>query len=338
MSTSQEQDKKLFYSTMVTPECYEGEFELKYKDAWKNIDKFDFQKAFEQFKSLANDGDRDAQLNLAVFYEGYPPVEDNVRAKNYYKLAAEKNSARAIAYIAEEYCDLGFYDKAIEMYTSILSDNHYSYYGYFGLAQMYEYGYGVENDLSKAISLMKSAADNEPLYYLSPGRAYMLLGFYYYLVGNDKEEKEALDKSIKLNIKNLFTIYEFYSDKDSKRAMQWGILATGSLSENQAIKVHSDSNNEYSEQVKKNGGRNSPFCFIATEVYQNIDAPEVDILRKFRDETLYKYKTGEYFIDLYYLYSPKVATFISYNSYLRLPIRVLILNPLTHMISMIKKY
>ena len=45
-------------------------------------------------------------------------------------------------------------------------------------------------------------------------------------------------------------------------------------------------------------------CYIATMVYGTYDAPEVLVLRKFRDEILGKYSAGRYFIKIYYKYSP----------------------------------
>ena len=45
-------------------------------------------------------------------------------------------------------------------------------------------------------------------------------------------------------------------------------------------------------------------CYIATMVYGSYDAPEVLLLRKFRDEILSKFLAGRCFIKIYYQYSP----------------------------------
>jgi hypothetical protein len=45
-------------------------------------------------------------------------------------------------------------------------------------------------------------------------------------------------------------------------------------------------------------------CYVATMVYGDYDAPEVMILRRFRDEVLAKYVAGIIFIKIYYRYSP----------------------------------
>jgi hypothetical protein len=45
-------------------------------------------------------------------------------------------------------------------------------------------------------------------------------------------------------------------------------------------------------------------CYIATMVYGSYDAPEVMVLRKFRDNKLYQSFLGKKFIQFYYKYSP----------------------------------
>lgn len=48
-------------------------------------------------------------------------------------------------------------------------------------------------------------------------------------------------------------------------------------------------------------------CYIATAVYGSYDAPEVIVLRRFRDESLKKSALGRAFIRAYYKFSPSVA-------------------------------
>ncbi|MFB3924899.1 MAG: CFI-box-CTERM domain-containing protein [Syntrophales bacterium] len=62
-------------------------------------------------------------------------------------------------------------------------------------------------------------------------------------------------------------------------------------------------------------------CFIATAAYGSYLAPEVEILRNFRDRWLMTNWAGKRFVQFYYSTSPPVAAFIAKNEYLRLLIR-----------------
>ena len=54
-------------------------------------------------------------------------------------------------------------------------------------------------------------------------------------------------------------------------------------------------------------------CYIATAVYGSYEAPEVLLLRKFRDTVLKKYAIGKIFISFYYFVSPFVAKKIQHK-------------------------
>lgn len=69
-------------------------------------------------------------------------------------------------------------------------------------------------------------------------------------------------------------------------------------------------------------------CFIATAAYGSPLASEVVILSNFRDDTLLKSPLGRYLVDIYYLLSPPVASFISRSTLLKSSIRKLMLVPL----------
>lgn len=72
-----------------------------------------------------------------------------------------------------------------------------------------------------------------------------------------------------------------------------------------------------------------PGCFIATAVYATPLAPEIDVLRDFRDNFLLKNKLGQEFVNLYYELSPPIAEFISKHLLLRKMLRELIIKPTT---------
>jgi len=61
----------------------------------------------------------------------------------------------------------------------------------------------------------------------------------------------------------------------------------------------------------------SPLCFIATACYENYDAPEVIVLRKYRDEILLQSFYGKIFVNIYYKISPFIAIRISKSKFIK---------------------
>ena len=62
-------------------------------------------------------------------------------------------------------------------------------------------------------------------------------------------------------------------------------------------------------------------CFIATAAYGDIDAPEVDQLRRFRDRSLMTNAFGRGFVKAYYRVSPPLARLIARKPRFRLAAR-----------------
>ncbi|RMG71501.1 MAG: hypothetical protein D6710_05960 [Nitrospirae bacterium] len=80
------------------------------------------------------------------------------------------------------------------------------------------------------------------------------------------------------------------------------------------------------------GGDGGGGCFIATAAYGSYLAPEVRLLRRFRDRYLLTNPAGRLFVRLYYTCSPPVARLISRYPVLRFPTLVL-LTPLVYSIK-----
>ena len=66
-----------------------------------------------------------------------------------------------------------------------------------------------------------------------------------------------------------------------------------------------------SEEGSSGGNSGGGSCFIATAAYGTNSAREVELLRKFRDGYLTKYKLGRRFIALYNVYAPPMAGYIA---------------------------
>jgi len=77
------------------------------------------------------------------------------------------------------------------------------------------------------------------------------------------------------------------------------------VAHNGPSKVTNGANNTNYSVPKKTGG-----CYIATAVYGSYEAPEVLILRKFRDEVLLQSFVGRIFVVTYYAVSPPIANWL----------------------------
>lgn len=74
-------------------------------------------------------------------------------------------------------------------------------------------------------------------------------------------------------------------------------------------------------------------CFIATACYGNYNAPEVVVLRKYRDQVLHQTNTGRIVINFYYAVSPAISKLISQSEYLKKFIKHNLLKPLIYRIE-----
>ena len=88
---------------------------------------------------------------------------------------------------------------------------------------------------------------------------------------------------------------------------------------------------ELAQEEKKKGG-----CFVATACFNNYDAPEVIILRNFRDKYLLTRKTGKHFVTLYYFISPSFSRFLLRHYYLKLFVKNIFLKPIIFTIKFLR--
>jgi hypothetical protein len=78
---------------------------------------------------------------------------------------------------------------------------------------------------------------------------------------------------------------------------------------------------EYTRATEVSGTRAVVVCFIATAAYGSPSAPEVRLLRRFRDRVLLKSRPGRAFVAWYYRVSPGVAERIAESHALRAVVR-----------------
>lgn len=70
------------------------------------------------------------------------------------------------------------------------------------------------------------------------------------------------------------------------------------------------------------GGGGGGGCFIATAAFGTALEPQVELLKKFRDQYLLTNSLGTRFVQNYYQYSPQVADYIAEHEYLRYIVRL----------------
>jgi len=78
-----------------------------------------------------------------------------------------------------------------------------------------------------------------------------------------------------------------------------------------------------------------PGCFIATAVYGTSSAPEICILRNFRDKFLLKNRLGQEFVNLYYQLSPPIADLTLRHLTLRKMLREIVVRPTTKIMKLL---
>lgn len=109
----------------------------------------------------------------------------------------------------------------------------------------------------------------------------------------------------------------------------------------QAIKLHHEASGgglkeskDYVEQLaQSNGIEKKSGCFVATACYGNYDAPEVLVLRHYRDQHLLNHFAGKVFVKFYYAVSPYFAKQLEKSGSAKKAVRAVLLSPLVKFAS-----
>lgn len=334
MDLNKDIDLQVLYGFCVTPNNYTGEYRKEFSSAWQYIDNLEFTKALELFLSLAEKEDKDAQMNVGVIYESYPPVQNLVESKFWYTKAVDNNSIEALAFLGNQYGKLGDFEKEFELLSESVSHNNY--YGFYNLATAYEEGRGVTKDINKAITLMEKSIKHTPKHLMHPGNPFFSLGRYYFELNDYKRMNKYFEKSYKADKLISWMILEFYLSRAHE--MPESELAKIEYWELEARKVFSNKKidnllYEYSAPIPTFEEFKAPIesnknCFIATAVYGSPYASEVDMLRSFRDKTLLSSDIGKYMVKIYYQVSPRIANVVEKSPLLKKSILLFFLSPL----------
>jgi hypothetical protein len=131
-------------------------------------------------------------------------------------------------------------------------------------------------------------------------------------------------------LKVLFSLKDFASNLNSEdqELLNLDISKYHSLSKELGIDYLN--NIQVAEVLKKSG------CFIATACYGSYDAPEVMVLRAFRNEVLLRGTVGRGFVRLYYAVSPSLARFVARRATLKKWTRLCVIGPIVTVVMRLR--
>jgi hypothetical protein len=120
-----------------------------------------------------------------------------------------------------------------------------------------------------------------------------------------------------------------FSDQHVQQLFQWLVAAI----KGEASKFTNPSFMHEPTEATTSSPQKASNCFIAAAVYGDENAPELELLRNFRDLYLLKRFVGRLFVSLYVTFSPLLANVIKKHESLRKLVQMVILGPILRRIE-----
>jgi hypothetical protein len=238
--------------------------------------------------------------------------------------------------LAHKYSSQKNYTEAFKLYQQAAQQGNAAAQNYLG--NMYDNGYGITQNYTEAFNWYLKAAQQ------GDASAECEIGHRYYRgYGIAKNYTEAFNwyyKSAQQGYnwgqRNLGLMYHYGQGvaKNYEKAFEWYLKAAkqGGTDAETMLKQLKATKQGGTKILKNKGG-----CFVATACYGNYDAPEVLILRAYRDEVLLKSILGTAFVKFYYFVSPPLAKQIEKSGKAKKFIRKYLLSPIIRKINIKSK-
>lgn len=123
------------------------------------------KKIFQDVLKLAEQGDKIAQFDLGFMYQIGQNIEIDINKSIYwYRKSVEQNVLIAMQFLADLYFDIEEYSKAMDLYHKIdlIHGNPDGYDALDNIGYLYEHGYGVQKNLSKAMEYYLKSLNKDP--------------------------------------------------------------------------------------------------------------------------------------------------------------------------------
>lgn len=254
----------------------------------------EFNKTIEQLKEVAQGGDTDAMRMLGdLYYQGVSGNELNlVAARPYWKMAADRGDLICALKIGLDLLKHGEENTGFQYVLRSTNAGYADAQYWVGLC--YLDGLGTVKSPSEGISFLRKAAlNNHADAQLSLGQALVnnrgdLMEATHWLCCAHLNGNATATEKLKDFVESLDGADTFVEHR-IEYIKECGIIPPNS------------------NGLPSTRSTNSEGCYIATAVYGSYDAPEVIILRRFRDNILQKRWLGRLFIKIYYNVSPTIA-------------------------------